>query len=210
MEENKPNGNDEEYGLPDVSYDPVNREQAIENDPPVKRRFEYDEKKSSGARTIGIVVVLLLIAGAVFGYFYFLDQPEQEISDNQFTEPEPIQPANDNLEEDFSNTPVPDNTEPADWENAAPAKPVKGEISRVTERTGRSYIVVASFIDDDLAMDYGNKLAVDGVNSKIIAPYGDKKYYRFSITDYPTIKEALSHVEELKATYGNDIWVLKY
>lgn len=213
MDENKPN--DDDYGLPDESYEPINRDQPEEM-PLVERRFEYDEEKSNTTRVVVVIVALLLVAGAIFSYFYFFDNGDQEeLRANQFQET-PVEPEEENLAQDFSGDQVPENVGSSDWETAEetvpaePEKPEKGTIGSVNERTGRSYIIIGSFIDDDLARDHGNKLAAEGVSTKVIAPYGNTKYYRLSVADYPTVSEAVSHLEAMKTTYGNDIWVLKY
>ena len=70
---------------------------------------------------------------------------------------------------------------------AAAAKPKIGVVETISERTQRFHIVVSSSIDGDLAMDFAKKIATNGHNASISAPYGDKKCYRVTVgTSYDT------------------------
>lgn len=88
-----------------------------------------------------------------------------------------------------------------------PSEP--GVVQTISSATDRYYIVISSSIDDDLAMDYANKLANDGNAVKIIEPYNDKKFYRVSLADYSTQQEADEAAGSF-SEYGEGVWVLKY
>lgn len=218
MEDNKNNEDkdqfnedkDEDYGLPKVSYEPVNREHTRE--PVIMNPKEKQsntspntyKKDSSWPMVIGIIVIIAL--AGIFIYLFVIKTPE------------PVQPVVETPPPAVVEEEIPDATEfesavdDSAWNTPAvePAKPAVGEISDITSRTGRAYIVAGSFIDVDLARDYGNKLAGEGVSTKIIAPYGKVKYYRLSVADYPTVADALTNLDQLKGKYGENIWVLKY
>ena len=85
-----------------------------------------------------------------------------------------------------------------------------GQVTTITSATGRYYIIVASFIDDDMANDHANKLASQGAAVKIVNPFGDKKYWRVSVADYGALLEAVNGTNQLKPQYGDDIWTVKY
>jgi hypothetical protein len=70
--------------------------------------------------------------------------------------------------------------------------------------------VVASFVDDDLAMDYGKKLSKKGVGSTILAPRGDAKFYRFAVADFASLNDAALEAERMKSEYGEGVWVMRY
>ncbi|MEQ8582806.1 MAG: SPOR domain-containing protein [Marinoscillum sp.] len=93
---------------------------------------------------------------------------------------------------------------------AIEARRAAGVVESVSTRTGRFHIIVSSSIDDDLAMDYANKLAKEGNAIKIIEhDTGKLIYYRVSVGDYPTREQA----ESAAASFSNlsdDIWVLGY
>lgn len=85
-----------------------------------------------------------------------------------------------------------------------------GEIVQVTDRRGRSYVIVGSFIDEDLAMDYAKELSAKGNGVKIIHPYGTSKRYRVSIADFGTYQDAAGQLTTYKSAFGDQVWALKY
>lgn len=85
-----------------------------------------------------------------------------------------------------------------------------GEIISITEKTGRVYAIIASFIDGDIAMDYANELSAQGKGVKIIAPFGNSRNYRVTIADYGSYSEATNNIDNIKADYGDQVWALKY
>jgi phosphatidylserine/phosphatidylglycerophosphate/cardiolipin synthase-like enzyme len=96
--------------------------------------------------------------------------------------------------------------------NALPhtAEPQKGIITSIKTSRGYYYVVVGSFIDDDLAADYANRLAQQGVDVMLIAPSQGQYYFRVAIEKEDSFYDAYEKLKVLKATYGADIWVLKY
>lgn len=102
-----------------------------------------------------------------------------------------------------------DNTEPIVVEEEK--KNSVGETSVVSEKTGRSYIIIKSFFDEDIARDFTNELALKGISTKIIQPVNSKKpFYRVSISDYDNYQAALTELEKYKTEYGSDLWAFKY
>jgi cell division protein FtsN len=96
---------------------------------------------------------------------------------------------------------------------ATPAAKVStpaGEIVNVQTKTGRSYIIIGSFIDQDLANDFAKELASAGKGVKIIFPYDNSKRYRVSIADFDSYSDAAVQISSFKSTYGDGAWVLKY
>ena len=68
-----------------------------------------------------------------------------------------------------------------------------GEIVEIQSKTGRSYIIIGSFIDQE-----------------VIFPYGKSKRYRVSVIDFDSYADAMAQIGTYKTTYGEDIWTLKY
>lgn len=90
------------------------------------------------------------------------------------------------------------------------ARRAAGVVEKVTEPTERFYVIISSSIDDDLAMDYANKLAKEGNIVKVIEPYASNKlFYRVSLGDYASLEEAENASQSFN-NYGDGIWVLKY
>lgn len=85
-----------------------------------------------------------------------------------------------------------------------------GEFTVLSDRTGRSYVIVASFFDEDMATDYSEELASNGVGTSIIPPFKDSKFYRVAIADFPSYSDAASSLGQFKGTYGDDVWALRY
>jgi hypothetical protein len=85
-----------------------------------------------------------------------------------------------------------------------------GEFVVLSERTGRSYVVIGSFFDEDMATDYSEKLASNGVGTSIIPPFKDSKFYRVAVAEFASYGEAASALGQFKGTYGDDVWALRY
>ena len=97
-----------------------------------------------------------------------------------------------------------------DLDASPPNKPTKGTLTKVASAQGAYYVVVGSFIDDDLAADYAQKLVKKGVDVMLIAPPQGKYFSRVAVAQEDSFYEASERAEELKATYGPSIWVMKY
>lgn len=89
------------------------------------------------------------------------------------------------------------------------AEPEIGTVTAITDKTGRYYVVIGSFVDGDLAVDRGNALAKDGVNTSVLAATDAKRYYRLAINDFDSFAEAQDHANGEKGNYAG-AWVLKY
>ncbi|MEM7109988.1 MAG: SPOR domain-containing protein [Bacteroidota bacterium] len=89
-------------------------------------------------------------------------------------------------------------------------EPEAGSIEAISARSNRYYVVIASAIDGDLAMDYAKELSEAGESIKIISPYGNVKFYRVAVQDFDTWDEAQNEADNLKSTYGDGVWVIKY
>ena len=92
----------------------------------------------------------------------------------------------------------------------ATARPEKGTITKINTPRGCYYVIVGSFIDDDLAADYANQLAQQGVDVMLIAPPQGKHFFRVAVEQEASFYAANEKAAALKATYGKDIWVMKY
>jgi hypothetical protein len=89
-------------------------------------------------------------------------------------------------------------------------QPEKGTITSINTPQGCYYVVVGSFIDDDLASDYAYRLAQHGIGVMLIAPPQGQYFFRIAIEQESTFRNAYEKAEVLKDVYGTDIWVMKY
>lgn len=87
-------------------------------------------------------------------------------------------------------------------------KRAAGFVETVPSPTGRFYVLVSSSLDDDLAMDYANKLANEGVGVKLIEHKAiDHSFFGVSVADYSTWEDAYAATNSF-SSYG-EVWVLK-
>lgn len=93
---------------------------------------------------------------------------------------------------------------------AQPVKVPAGQISTLPEKTGKTYVVIASFFDGDMAQDHANALSAAGKSPYIIPPFNDYRFYRVAIAEYDTFNDAKANLEDYKAEYGPDVWPLRY
>ena len=231
---------DDTFGLPEIEYEPLKREDqpeaeastveepesvaedteqtTEEEDAYAKEReqeqytspFTRQEESSMAPKILAIAAVLLVAAAAVWFFVYY--QPQQKEAEEKARQEqlakneearrlEAERQAKLKLEED----------ERRRADSLANAAPAEGAIEVLTERTGRYYVVVASAIDDDLIMDYANKLKGKGVSSKVIPPFGKHKFYRIAVDEGDNYADTQAKADGLKGgEYGDAVWVIRY
>ena len=178
----------------------------FEDDTPTYRYTPTEEKSTVPTGLIVFLSILGVLIIVVVIYWFFIRtpsqdrQPRQEVTQQVTEEPAPQQPV---IEEPVEESPPVVAKEPA--------KPASGGFETINTSTGRYYIVLNSFFDEDLASDYAKKLAGQGVSTLILAPPDKKGFNRVVINeDFGSWNAAESRMTELKGTYGDAIWVLKY
>jgi hypothetical protein len=209
-----PSNEDEDFGLPKVNYNPVGPEKHEPEEEPVipasntgkikntdKSRRSTESSKGNGF----LIVLLLFIIALGFGslyYFGYLDSNSGEVT-------APGSPPA--LSEDVSATPQPAETDENINTNVE-REPSENVLSEIRGRAAapRYFVVVGSFIDDDLAKDYSSKLNKSGKPTFLIHPYGDIAYYRLAVAQYDNVKQALAMMEDQQGNYEENLWVLKY
>ena len=231
--ENQNQNSDDTFGLPEIEYRPLNREQAPEPAPEPSsatsqnqtykemereevQQNEYnqnqntyyddDDNGSPWPKILGVLAILVLIGGAVW-YFGF-ERPRKlaaEKVEQERLDAEAKQREQDQLAEQKR---IERERAVAD-SLAAISTPATGVIDTLTERTGRYYVIVASAVDGDLLVDYAKKLTPKGVSPKLIPPYGKVKFFRLAVAEGDTYPATQATADALKAEY-NDAWVIKY
>lgn len=204
---------DNEYGLPEVEFSPIEREPSHQPEETIAfnkansiadHHESADEKKSSSLPLILILAGIILLAG-IFVYFFAFDNdsPQEQLTQR----PEAAAPFTYEEEEE-EDAYVEDDWNTAEAETEAPV--AEGSVSNISQRTGRYYVIVGSFIDGDLAADFANRLAKEGQQAKIIEPSGTQKFYRLSVNDAESISDLQANMDNMKAKYGENIWIVKY
>ena len=224
------NQNDD-YGLPDLAFNqPVDRG---EGDMGNVRKPENEpfEKKSSINWFAVISIVLFLGAGVGYAVWYFiLNKPNvsetEELTEEVSSEENDMITEVANTTQDEENTADVEATDEvtevveedsytdeavdAGGEGEMLATAGEGTITTVSSRTGKAYIVISSFFDEDLAYDHAKILAAEGHQVSVLAPDGGKKFYRVAVADFASYGEGMTASDQYRMRFGDDIWVLKY
>ena len=236
-QDNLENQNDaDNFGLPDLEYKPLDTEEPLaepeeeelaqeetqpqstyheetgraqENAYQEETYIPEDEPSSKAPMIIGLIIGLVVLVGGFFIYAYVYkpkmeEKAKQEQIARELREKEEADRIAKAREEEERRKAI------ADSVANVVVKPSIGEIVTLTERTKRYYVVVASSIDGDLAMDYAKKLSAKGVSSKIIPPFSKWKFYRLAVGDFETFADAQGNADTSKGEYGDGVWVIKY
>ncbi len=181
----------------------------FEDDTPNYRYTPEEEAKRTPTGLIVFLSLLGVILIAILIYWFFFRTPS--------VEPEPQPEALDQMMEEETTPLEPVIEEPVEQTELEPVfeEPTvdvpEGSIEAINSRTGRYYIVINSFFDEDLAADYAKELGELGINTLVIKPSQRKGFHRVAVReDFGNWSAAENRMNELKATYGEDIWVLKY
>lgn len=231
----------DDFGLPDVSYDPLDREQessqedysygnsysesSYEEESDTYENQEYsndvynqpdedfEDEQDNSTKVLLIILGILIVLGGLFAIYWFVIKDQESEPEIVETVPEQTQPEQQQQQPeaipDDAFTPQEETTEEQPTEETTPTTS-QGNIVKIASTSGEYYIVIGSFVDDDLAIDYGRELAAQGVSTYLLDPVGDNKFYRLAVDRFDTWSVAANQMEDLKATFGNNIWVLKY
>ena len=85
-----------------------------------------------------------------------------------------------------------------------------GVISEISQPLNKYYLVVASFLDNDLAFDYAEKLILSGSNVTIIPPFSTSKFTRVALLEHETLDKVKIGLDKYKDEFDEQLWVLKY
>ncbi|RUA30295.1 MAG: hypothetical protein DSY77_14275 [Bacteroidetes bacterium] len=182
---------DDEYDpnpFGDDDDDEVNKEEPVST---------YTPPKKQSAAPIIITLSIIVIIACALVYFFFLREPEKEP-----VAKEPVKDTTSYVVEKPVE-PEPEVIEPE-------PEPTEGVVSTLNSRTGRSYVVVGSFFDEDLAKDYADKLSKEGTNAYIIPPFGKSKFNRVAIEETESFAAASTRATELSGQFKEQPWPLKY
>lgn len=228
------NNSDDTFGLPEIEYQPLQREETSEpaseytshsteqpeksqpmerdefprNDENTSYYMDDDNEPSPWPKILGIAAVLLV--GALAWWYFGMYRPQQQEQDRL---------AREKMEEDARLKREADMAESrrleaerrrADSLAQIAAVPPIGTIDTLMERTGRYYVIVASAIDGDLLVDYARKLTPKGISPKLIPPHGNVKFFRLAVDEGDTYASTQARADELKAEYTTGAWVVKY
>ena len=176
-------------------------------------RYQVEESSSNGPKILLGILGILIVAAVIWFFGYYRPQQqkleeEARIKQEQIDRQKAAEAARLKEQQEAAAAAT---AEEARLQAEADAL-AKAGVQTITERTGRFYLVVGSFVDGDLAKDYGDKIAKSGTPSFLIPPYSKKKLQRIAIGGYDTFDEAQSALNgampEGVQEKGN--WILKY
>ena len=209
-----PPNDDADYGLPEVNITALKVAGSKEGNTPiaantaagkVENPKPKEKKKGNNSVFILLLLLLLLLLGG-YGVYHYNIFGIRDPADMATTETE-VTPT------------VPDATlEPEPEPEIEPpvvVVPEQEEEIKLTEITSRIdspryFLVAGSFIDDDLARDYSNRLNKNGMSTFLIHPYGNINFYRLSIGEFDNLERAISEMETIQEDFEENLWVLKY
>ena len=85
-----------------------------------------------------------------------------------------------------------------------------GAISEISQPLDKYYLIVASFLDNDLAFDYAQKLILSGSNVILILDFHVRYFTRVALLEYETLDKANVGLDKYKDEFDEQLWVLKY
>lgn len=88
--------------------------------------------------------------------------------------------------------------------------PPAAETALISEQTGATYIIVASFPNEQLARSHAQTLVAAGEQPSIIAAYAPANRFRVAIASYADNASAQSALVDYRREYGEDLWLLRY
>ena len=216
------NGNggddDDDFGLPEVNFDPVNRKEepgtpkeeapkpeaaatkkeVIDQHRTTKPKDDNNEGKPVYGPIVTALVVIVVLAGIAVWLLFGggLDMFKKKEVAKKDPPPKVVK------------KPAP---KPVKKEVVVNPEPAAG-IDTIGYGTGRYYVVVGSFIDDDVALDFCKQIEASGKRAIVLDPSGTvSKYYRVAVgKDYATEQEAKDAAKALAGQYGSDPYPKKY
>ena len=173
-------------------------------------RYQMEEESSNAPKIIGGIIGVLALA-AIIWYVGFYRPKQQKLADEAQAKQEELDYKKAQEAETLKKQAAADAAAAAD--NQTPEvvpEDLNAEVKILSERSGRYYIVLESFIDEDFAKDFGNKIAKEGTPSFLIPPYSKKKMQRVAIGGYESMDEAQTGLNNLSEEFGTGKWILKY
>src|SRR5690606_10095270 len=135
------------------------------------------------------------------GWYYYVNNTEQIIPPPPPIVEEEIKEELPPITEDVKDEPLP--IEPEEEEITLAVISSRAE-------NPRYFVVVGSFIDEDMAMDYSKDLIQKGMNTYLVHPYGQIAYYRLAIGQFESFALAAVEMDRVQGDFKENLWVLKY
>ena len=190
------NENNDQFGLPPAEFKPV-------ESPGNKRWVKITILIASITLLVGAGVITWLFYPAEATYHLFKKAKNNELEEN-----EEAAIANEQSTQESTTTLSPSLISTAHTtDKTSPTNP----IPVIDAPTGMYYVIICSYIDVDLANDYGKKLRDEENRAvKLILPPKGQHFIRLAVAETVSKDEANAMAKALKPTHGKNVWVLKY
>jgi hypothetical protein len=80
----------------------------------------------------------------------------------------------------------------------------------ITGHSDRYFVVIGSFVNKKNAFKLKHKISLQGTDATIMEPGEKSSFYLVSVADFDNHKEAINKMRELRARFGKTIWVKKF
>ncbi len=180
---------DSDFGLPQTQFKPTAR-----------GRIKWIRMAM-----IGIITVLIIFLGAFYWVFYH--SPNVPSAEKSFISEEP------KVEVTGDDVACVDDGEDVKVSSPPPylaTMPEKRTVQKTSAPQGKYYVVVGSYIDEDLASDHANLLAKQGFDVVLIVPTLGKHFHHVAIDRVASFYKAKEKTEELLTKHGKSAWIMKY
>lgn len=158
------------------------------------------EKKNNYNWLIIVLFLVAVLGGALYYYYYnaTLNGGNQAADSEPVADKEAVVPAAPSHD-------APPAEEPVEEMETYSLTEINSRIDRP-----RYFLVVASFIDEDLAKDHSEQLQAQKINTFLVHPYGEIAYYRLAIGQFENFALAAQEIDRVKDNFKENLWVLKY
>lgn len=217
---NEGNSSEDSFGLPDIEYKPLEKEEpkaeesSTNSEESPREPYSYtpaEEPKSNAPVIISIIIGLVLIVAAFLVWQYvYKPQAAEKAKKELAAKNAAAKAAKEKADRDAAEKAAEEQRRKDAEAAALAAKPAVGTIETLSSPTRRYYVVVASAVDGDLIMDYAKKLSAKGTSTRIIPPFGKWKFYRLTLGDFDTYALAQSSADSSKPEFGEGAWVIRY
>lgn len=168
---------------------------------------QYDNAGSNNkfARTVVIGTLAFAVIATVLLWFWKNNKEDsQPVAVEQAPPKQPVQ------QQPAEPEPVVEEPVREEPEQPQPNQVVPGEITLLEQSTGKSYVVIGSFFDGDMANDYARELAAEGKSPMVIPPFKNYRYYRVAIAEFDRFQDAQASIDNYQNEYGQEVWPLRY
>src|SRR5690606_27440125 len=173
--------------------------------------YMEDNNKPVWPKVLAILLMLIVVGGAIYYFAYYKPAQDKERQERLAREEEQRRERDAQRAREAEAKRLADEAAQRKADSLANLKK-EGSIEMLSGRTGQYWIVVASAIDDDLLMDFAQKLSKDGKQVKLIPPFGKQgKFHRLAIDSRDNYQDAQALADGMKGgEFGDQLWVVKY